>query len=289
VNAAIFFLTMLAQTSTETWVNTPRTLAASNANKFVDAANAALYKNAAPELIRETIGIEPRDLYFVIQVARFSDGGEIVKQNWYVYHSGSWSDAQFAGQNRIYGSGSVWFLYIQLNARSGANTTYVIRTTKTTPAYFSHLQTAAGMFGVNLTPTAGEPRNLWNAKLVNIPYVPSSVVITPPSGTSATFDDEGLSRIDFSAAIPVTKAGTPGMFGLADLYLKPVDIKNAMGFGSLPHLVGGLRAGSQPLKNILVGVGWGPLFGGVVLGNGSHAFSFGVNISAATAMSAVKK
>ena len=68
---------MLAQTSTETWVNTPRTLAARNLSQFLDAANAVVFKNAAPELIRETIGIEPRDLYFVIHVVRFSEGGEI--------------------------------------------------------------------------------------------------------------------------------------------------------------------------------------------------------------------
>lgn len=276
-------MTLLAQSSTETWVNAPRTFEASNLNQFVDVTNAAVYKSGAPQLIRETIGIEPRDLTFVIHVARWSDGGEIVKQNWYVYHSGQWSDAQFATANRIYGRGQVWFLYIQLNARSSASTTYTITTTKKAPAYFNHLQTAAGMFGVNLTPEVGEARNIWNAKLVEIPYLPSNVVITASSGGSATFDDEGLSWIDFSAAVPVTKTGSAGMFALADLYFHRVDISSTMGFGSWPHLVGGPRVGSQPLKNILVGVGWGPMYGGVVIGGGTYKFSFGVNISAGEA------
>lgn len=282
VNAAIFLLTFLAQSSTETWVNAPRPLQASNVNRFLDVTNAAVYKSGAAQLIRETIGIEPRDLTFVIHIARWSSAGEIVKQNWYVFRAGQWSDAQFATANRIYGRGQVWFLYIQLNAQTNLSTTYTIQTTKKTAAYFDHLQSAAGLFGVNLTPTLGEPRNIWNAKLVDIPYLPSNVVITPSFGAGATFDDEGLSWIDFSAAVPLKS--TAGMYGLTDLYLRPVDIKSAMKFGNWPHLIAGARVGSRPLKNILVGVGWGPLYGGVVMGGGTYTFSFGVNISAKEAL-----
>jgi len=285
VNAAIVFLTFLAQTSTETWVNAPRPLQASNLNQFVDVANAVVYKSGAAQLIRETIGIEPRDLTFVIHVARWSDGGEIVKQNWYVYRAGAWTDAQFATAKRIYGSKQVWFLYIQLNTHS-VNTTYVIETKKKAAAYFDHAQTAAGMFGVSLTPMVGEARNVWNAKLVDIPYVPSDVAITPPVGGSMTFDNEGLSWIDFSAAVPVKQTG---VFAVVDLYFRPVDIKSAMGFGNWPHVLGGARVGSQPLKNILAGVGWGPMYAGVVMGGGTHTFSVGMNISISAAASALKK
>jgi hypothetical protein len=111
------------------------------------------------------------------------------------------------------------------------------------------------------------------------------VVITPKFGGAgaATFDDEGLSRFDFSAAVPVTKTGSTGMFGVVDLYFRPTDIKG-LGFGSWPHVVEGVWVGSQPLKHILVGVGWGPMYGGVVMGNGSYSFSFGVNISASAAL-----
>jgi hypothetical protein len=285
VNVAIFFLTFLAQTSTETWVNAARPLQASNLNQFVDVANAVVYKSGAAQLIRETIGIEPRDLTFVIHVARWSDGGEIIRQNWYVYHSGAWSDAQFATARRIYGSKQIWFLYIQLNAHT-LHTTYSIETKKKTPAYVDHAQTAAGLFGVSLTSTVDEARNIWNAKLVDIPYVPSDVVIAPPVGASMTFDNEGLSWIDFSAAVSAKQAG---VFAVVDLYLRPVDIKNAMGFGSWPHVVEGARVGSQPLKNILAGVGWGPMYAGVVVGGGTHTFSFGMNISISAAVSALKK
>lgn len=274
---------MLGQASTETWVNAPRTLHLGALNQVVDVANAAVYKSGAAELIRQTIGIEPRDLTFVIHVVRFSDGAEIVKQNWYVFHAGQWTDAQFSSANRIYGQRQVWFLYIQLNARSGANTTYVIQTTKKAPAYFSHLKSAAGLFGVNLA-AAGEAQNIWNARLLTIPYVPSNVVITPRFGGSAgTFDDEGLSWVDFSAAVPVTKTGSAGMFGVVDLYFKPTDI-TGLGFGNWPHAVEGVWVGSQPLKHVLVGVGWGPMYGGVVMGGGSYSFSFGVNISAGAAL-----
>lgn len=275
---------MLGQSSsTETWVNAPRTLRVGTLDQFVDVKNAAVYKSGAAQLIRETIGIEPRDLTFLIHVARFSDGGEIVKQNWYVFHSGRWNDAQFATANRIYGQGQVWFLYIQLNARPGANTTYVIETKKKAPAYFDHLQQAAALFGVSLTDSVGEAQNIWNAKLLTIPYLPSDVVITPSSGGGATFDDEGLSWLDFSAAVPVTKASSLGMFGVVDLYFRPTDIKG-LGFGSWPHAVEGVWVGSQPLKHILVGVGWGPMYGGVEVGSGTYTFSFGVNISASAAL-----
>jgi hypothetical protein len=265
-------------TSTETWVNTPRVLRIDDLDKLVDVANAAVYKSEAADLIRQTVGIEPRDLTFVIHVVRWSDSGEIVKQNWFVYRSGVWTDAQFATGKRIYGKSQIWFLYLQFNARSNTNTTYVFQTRKKAPAFFTHLETAAGLFGVSL-PMAGEAHNIWNARLVNIPYVPSDVVIN-----GVTFDNEGLSWIDFSAAVPVTKTSTPSMFAVVDLYLKPADIKSTMGFDSWPHLVEGVRVGSQPLKNILLGVGWGPVYGGVVVGSGSYSFSFGLNISASAAL-----
>lgn len=280
-------------TSTETWVNTPRVLRIDDLDKLVDLTNATVYKSGAADLIRQTIGIEPRGQTFVIHIARWSDGGEIVKQNWFVYQSGAqseaWTDAQFAAK-RIYGKRQIWFLYVQLNARSNMTATYAFQTRKKAPAYFTHLQTAAGLFGVSL-PAVGEPHNIWNARLVNIPYVPSDVAITPrfAGSAAATFDNEGLSWFDFSAAVPVTKTTTPAMFAVADLYLKPVDIKSTVGFDSWPHLVEGVRVGSQPLKNILLGIGWGPVYGGVVVGGGSYSFSFGLNISASAAVAALKK
>lgn len=280
MNAAILFLTLLAQSSTETWVNTPRPLRLTHLDQSIDVTNAAVYKSGAAQLIRETIGIEPGGRYFVIHVARWSEGGEIVRQNWYVYHAGTWSDAQFLSTKRIYGQKQVWFLYIQLNARSGADIAYTIQTAKKAPAYFADIQTAAGQMGVNL-PAAGEARNVWNAELVSIPYLPSNVTITPKfsGGSAATFDDEGLSRFDLSAAVPVTKLSAQGVFAVADLYFRPVDIKSAQGFASWPHLLAGPRIGNQPLKSILVGVGWGPVYAGVVIGGGAYSYSFGVNLS----------
>src|SRR5580704_3598531 len=99
---------MLAQSSTETWVNAPRPLRVDSLNQLVDVTGAAVYKSGAAQLIRETIGIEPRDLTFVIHVVRWS-GSEIIKQNWYVFQAGAWTDAQFSGGNRIYAKRQVWF------------------------------------------------------------------------------------------------------------------------------------------------------------------------------------
>lgn len=296
MKTVIFALTICAAlagqtSSTETWVNAPRTLHLGTLNQFVDVTNAAVYKSGAAQLIRETIGIEPRDLTFIMHIVRWSEGGEIVKQNWYVFHGGQWTDAQFSGTNRIYGRGQVWFLYIQLNARSAANTTYVITTQKKTAAAFGHLESAAAMLGVNLTPASvSQAQNLWNAKLLTLPYLPSNVVITPRFGANAaTFENEGLSWFDFSAAVPVTKSGTASVYAVTNLYVKPVDLDGTAGYNSLPHFVEGVLVGSQPLKHILFGIGWGPMYAGVVVGGGTYTFSYGVNISVTTALSALRK
>lgn len=286
----IFAAVLSAQSSTETWVNAPRPLRLNALDKLVDVQNAAVYKNGAAELIRETIGIEPLNLTFVIHVVRWSDGGEIVKQNWYVFRNGQWTDAQFSASKRIYGAKQFWLLYLQFNSRSNGDTTYVLQTSKKSPAYVDHAQSEAGLFGVTL-PQLGEPLNIWNARLVTVPYVPSNVVITPKFGgaQAAAFDNEGLSWVDFSAAIPMTKNDSVGLYALADLYFKPVDIKSTMGFTGLPHFVGGAWVGNQPLKHLLLGLGWGPVYGGVTLGGGTYTYSFGVNISASAALEAFKK
>jgi len=68
-----------------------------------------------------------------------------------------------------------------------------------------------------------------------------------------------------------------------------VDISSTMGFGSWPPFVAGAWVGSQPLKHVLAGVGWGPIYGGVAMGGGTYSFSFGVNISVSAAAAALKK
>ena len=59
----------------------------------------------------------------------------------------------------------------------------------------------------------------------------------------ATFSDEGLSWIDFSAAVPVTKTNSAGVFGVADLYFRSTDI-SGLGFGNWPYAVEGVWVGS---------------------------------------------
>ena len=282
---------LFGQTSTDTWVNAPRLLRLDDLDRLVDVPNAAVYKSGAADLIRQTIGIEPRDLTFLIHVVRWSEGGEIVRQNWYVFRNGQWTDAQFTAAKRIYGRGQVWLLYLQFNARSNVNTTYVIETKKKSAAAVDHLQSAAGLFGVSMPMLgSGEARNIWNARLLTIPYLPSDVVITPKfGGAAATFDNEGLSRFDFSAAVPVTKTDSAGLYALANFYVHPVDVKSAMSFDAWPHLVEGVWVGNRPLKHILLGIGWGPIYGGVTIGGGTYTYSFGLNISASSALGALKK
>ena len=152
------------------------------------------------------------------------------------------------------------------------------------------------------TPTVGEPdgtpQNVWNAKQVSIPYVPSNVTFTPKfaGGNAATFDNEGLYQIDFSAGVSLNKSEQQQLFGLLDIYFKPIDIKSS-GFSPWPHLVMGVRAGNRPLKKILVGLGYGPAIAHVYCGvvydsttNPPHReLSFGLNISIGAALSTVRK
>jgi hypothetical protein len=91
-----------------------------------------------------------------------------------------------------------------------------------------------------------------------------------------TFDNEGKYHVDFSVAVPITKISglsyvqasdtlaaakvdKQKIFALFDYYIKPVDIKNTI-LPKLPYLLMGVGLGSQPLKQALFGVGWGPVY-----------------------------
>jgi hypothetical protein len=91
-----------------------------------------------------------------------------------------------------------------------------------------------------------------------------------------TFDNEGKYHIDFSVAVPITKitelnyvqtsngvapanVNKQKIFALIDIYPVAVDVKNTV-LPKFPYFLAGAAIGSQPLKKVLFGIGWGPLF-----------------------------
>lgn len=106
---------------------------------------------------------------------------------------------------------------------------------------------------------------------------------TPVSGlVPETFDNEGKYWIDFSVAVPfnkisqlqynntnntiiAAKVDQQNIFGLLNVYFRPIDIKGT-GFSKWPHLVAGVAIDSNPLKKALVGVGYGPALANIYVG-----------------------
>ena len=93
----------------------------------------------------------------------------------------------------------------------------------------------------------------------------------------ATFDNEGRYFFDFSIGVPVkkirdvkftstsqdtltaTSTEKQNLFAFFNLYPKPIDTKRNM-LVRWPHLVTGAKVGSQPLKQLVLAGGWGPVF-----------------------------
>jgi hypothetical protein len=213
------------------------------------------------------------------------------KQNWYVYHAGNaWRQEDFTDRNRITGSKNLWLLFIQINAR--ANYSYDIRyefdLADLTPAHLQH-----GLGLIQLFAGAGEAaaeiKNYWGMYRIQVKHVPNEMSATAEAvpipdkgdkpqamGSAVKFVNEGLYRFDFGVAVPIRKisqvqvdstngvltrksADTTNAFGIIDLYPYKVDVRNT-NFSWIPYVIGGAKIGSQPLHNILLGVGWGPKF-----------------------------
>jgi hypothetical protein len=159
------------------------------------------------------------------------------------------------------------------------------------PANVQNLKDAVGLLG-NAHALDADISNFWAWGTLDA-NPPSDITITATAllngnainmdSTTPKFDDEGLYRWDVSIGIPinsykqlqtvVTDSGAStvanvdkrNVYLLANLYLKPVDIKKD-GFLAIPHLVGGVAAASKPLHAAIAGIGWGPALANFYIG-----------------------
>lgn len=189
--------------------NVPRPLTM-KALAYVDAYNAALFDAKYAEgLIRMAIEngalkdsdqkapslnfASDKGFHCIIHVVRWKDAEgtaeqTVDKQNWYVYNNGrgkgfnrTWSQEDFATENRIFGVSKVWLLYVHLNKLTTHNylARYEFDITKKTPANLENLFALAGLFKTARGEAAGAPaEDIWGGGAVDIRYVPSNVTVT---------------------------------------------------------------------------------------------------------------
>ncbi len=327
---------VLAEQKTQTWTSTPQTwfedasISAPNDPSRWFASDGSLDASRILNVIDKTMGrcvgvpatatdpavlkpcdgaqkpVFPGDKdYVLIHVIRWkSQKGadkilDIDHEHWYVANgAAAWDDTAAAG-TRIFGSRSVYLLYLYLNtpASAGFDVTYRVLSVKKTPAYLSHLSALLTLYsGLN----AQGANNLvgkktiaqFNSTKLDVAYVPSdmkvSALITPSSdggpvsSQQQTFDNEGKYHIDFSIGYPVKKAkdvawvetssslapadvSKANLMALFNYYPQAFDIKTTP-FSWIPHAVVGMGLSKQPLHEVLFGVGIGPLVAHIYAG-----------------------
>lgn len=233
---------------------------------------------------------------------------DVDKQNWYVYNgSNKWDDDAFAKDNRVFGQKKVYVLYVHFNRDPKAlyQTRYTLTSKSKTPAYLDHFTALGKLFG--LGKAGGEkltkgPQVVWGEYRFDDLYVPadltlSAEVIPPPDTVNPfasvtldtkTFDNEGRYHTDFSVGVPIRKISElsyvsasntivptsvqkQNLLALFDYYPRAFDIKSS-GWDPYPHLVTGVALASQPLKKVLVGVGYGPIYANFYAGLLLHTY-----------------
>jgi len=189
--------------------NVPRPLPI-KALGYVDPYNAALFDaKYAEKLIRMAIEngalkdsdqnapspnfASDKGFHCIVHVVRWKDPEgaaeqTVDKQNWYVYNNGrakgfsrTWSQEDFATENRIFGVSKVWLLYVHLNKLTTRNylARYEFDITKKTPANLENLFAVAGLFKtLRGEATAAPFEDIWGGGAVDIRYVPSNVTVT---------------------------------------------------------------------------------------------------------------
>jgi hypothetical protein len=302
-----------------------------NLARYIDEPHAAIFDpDAARKLIKTLLNppdgspvklpsgtFRAPDLdtdYFIIHVLRWADPSPTDKsekrvqtvqaQNWYVYHSGKWSQENFQTAKRLFGVKRIWLFFIHLNRPilpgSLYEARYEIEITKKMPANQANLFAVFQLFS---TLTKEAPKEVitpraWGVGEILCEYVPSDVAITPkivpiladntapgPAsglGDPQIFDNEGKYWWDFSVGVPIRSirelsfdnvANTvtaknvdqQKIFALVNLYYPRVDIKSS-NFGWIPHFVGGIAIARQPLHSVLLAAGFGPHFANFYLG-----------------------
>jgi hypothetical protein len=239
----------------------------------------------------------PKD-YIVIHAVTWKDKTagkpqDVDKENWYVFNQGDgdWDEDAFSKNSRIFGRRNVYLLYTYFNYDPTEHSMrYTLDAKSKTPAYLDHFVGLLQLFGMGTGGGGGGARNVvkgfWDATSFDTFYVPSDITFTPeiiPDDgstttklTSKTFDNEGRYHTDFSVGVPIRKISElsyvsssntivpttvqkQDLFAFFNYYPNAFDIKSSA-WDKYPHLLGGVALASQPLKKVIVGVGYGPIY-----------------------------
>lgn len=220
----------------------------------------------------------------------------VEKENWYVYHNGSWDQNDFTARDHVPGKDHVWLIYIHLNRNELYDVRYDADITKLVPAPLRHLRDLAEL-AISARPQSKDqpeiPPEVWGGGCIPVNSPPAQIDMAAhfkkkpgtemPLGETAKFDDEGPYKYDFSVGVPVgkisqldfssndTKVGvkkieSQNLYALFDYYPKAIDFKRQT-FSRWPFVVVGVGlATSKPLDNGLVAVGWGTQFASIYAG-----------------------
>jgi len=229
-------------------------------------------------------------------------GGKPVKDSKPTAYNPAWSVDDLQG-SRLYGTKGFWLLYVHLNASKPYLAEYDSAVTGKIQANLASLFAVAKLFNPaanTAAPAAPEDTNQTYNFYGGTYFeasVPSDIVLTakklPPPGAADTaaqsiadnqkFDNESKYFFDFSVGVPIKKVSeltfdskantvspTPQSnrkaLALVDIHFPPVDVKSTKST-LIPYLVSGVSIDSQPLHQILVGVGWGLPFANMYIGS----------------------
>jgi hypothetical protein len=231
---------------------------------------------------------------FIIHVVRWTDAPlqagatqTVQQQRWYLVHKG-----QFVRPGRLFGTKTVYFIYLHLNKDSKVSYTshYNFTITQTIPQNQQNLALLAQLLA-QATPGESQalPAGVWGGMELDMWYSAADVAIDPsttddkkPGAKPVALDNtykihnEALEWWDVSAGVPLRKMSQlnfqsssntlvpqsvdkKSIFALADFYPIPQQRKDLAysNFTWYPSLVLGLPVSQQPLHQPLFGAAWG--------------------------------
>lgn len=252
--------------------------------------------------------VDDKDFYCIFHILRWSNpdakGKQTVQaQNWYLYNQGTLTLASATDIPRLFGVGTVTFLFIHLNKDSPGNDyepLYKFDVQKKTPAYISHFLGVTGLFSGKkgrdaLDGAIKAKENLsdtwWGLTTLRLNYKVSDITatakLTRPTavedlGDPQKFDNEGKYLMDFSVGVPVRKISELSFDSVNNTVSpKEIDETNVMAFVNVfprprdirrnnidpvPHFITGVAIAKQPLHKIFVGAGFGPIVANFYIG-----------------------
>lgn len=191
--------------------------------------------------------LDATDTYAIIHVLAWgppakdssNDVKSIKSTNWYVYRKhgnawiGHWGQADFSGNNRLYGAGTIVFLYVELNASVDTCDPYHVRyqltISKRVPTNIQAVQQLAQIIipsdAAAKKPTIAAPcpayvlTNVWGGRVIKVGYKTSDIKIdsyqvtqtagppptsvSTPLSASVSLINEKKQWWDVSVAVPV--------------------------------------------------------------------------------------